>query len=176
MILYIDNAFFRRKRAGMIRNLDDIIWAHLEGTVMRVRPKLMTVSTMLFGLVPLLWADGSGADVMKRIAAPMVGGLVTSAILTLEILPVIYTYWRWDQLLLEKLVTQDPRRRTTLLRLAYAATAAFALAGAALVAPIYVALPGAAILAAAFAASGTVLFVAYILARRPARKAVGWTG
>jgi Cu(I)/Ag(I) efflux system membrane protein CusA/SilA len=58
---------------------------------------------MLIGLVPLLWAQGSGADVMKRIAAPMVGGLVTSAFLTLEIIPVIYTYWRNEQLLWRRL-------------------------------------------------------------------------
>jgi Cu(I)/Ag(I) efflux system membrane protein CusA/SilA len=98
MIVYIDHAFERRLRAGMIRNLDDIVWAHMEGTVQRVRPKLMTVATMLIGLVPLLWAEGSGADVMKRIAAPMVGGLLTSAFLTLEIIPVVYTYWRYAQL------------------------------------------------------------------------------
>jgi Cu(I)/Ag(I) efflux system membrane protein CusA/SilA len=98
MIVYIDHAFERRLRAGKIRNLNDIIWAHMEGTVLRVRPKLMTVSTMLIGLIPLLWAKGSGADVMKRIAAPMVGGLLTSAFLTLEIIPVIYTYWRYAQL------------------------------------------------------------------------------
>jgi Cu(I)/Ag(I) efflux system membrane protein CusA/SilA len=98
MIVYIDHAFFRRLRAGKVRDLDDIIWAHMEGTVLRVRPKLMTVSTMLIGLVPLLWAQGSGADVMKRIAAPMVGGLLTSAFLTLEIIPVVYTYWRYAQL------------------------------------------------------------------------------
>ncbi len=98
MIVYIDQAFYRRLRAGKIRDLNDIIWAHMEGTVQRVRPKLMTVSTMLIGLVPLLWASGSGADVMKRIAAPMVGGLLTSAFLTLEIIPVVYTYWRYAQL------------------------------------------------------------------------------
>ena len=98
MIVYIDQAFYRRLRAGKIRDLNDIIWAHMEGTVQRVRPKLMTVSTMLIGLVPLLWATGSGADVMKRIAAPMVGGLLTSAFLTLEIIPVVYTYWRNAQL------------------------------------------------------------------------------
>lgn len=98
MIVYIDQAFYRRLRAGRIRDLNDIIWAHMEGTVLRVRPKLMTVSTMLIGLVPLLWAEGSGADVMKRIAAPMVGGLLTSAFLTLEIIPVIYTWWRYAQL------------------------------------------------------------------------------
>jgi copper/silver efflux system protein len=110
MIVYIDNAYERRKRAGKIRDLSDIIWAHMEGTVMRVRPKLMTVSTMLAGLLPLLWATGSGADVMKRIAAPMVGGLLTSAFLTLEIIPVIYTYWRQEQVLWERLAELDPRR------------------------------------------------------------------
>jgi Cu(I)/Ag(I) efflux system membrane protein CusA/SilA len=68
----------------------------------------MTVGTMLIGLVPLLWADGSGADVMKRIAAPMVGGLVTSAFLTLEIIPVIYTYWRNEQLVHERLEAAAP--------------------------------------------------------------------
>lgn len=98
MIVYIDQAFVRRLRAGKIRDLDDIIHAHTEGTVQRVRPKLMTVSTMLIGLVPLLWATGSGADVMKRIAAPMVGGLLSSAFLTLELIPVVYTYWRLAQL------------------------------------------------------------------------------
>ncbi|MFY0535575.1 efflux RND transporter permease subunit [Nannocystis pusilla] len=98
MIVYIDQAFFRRLRAGKIRDLDDIIWAHMEGTVLRVRPKLMTVASMMLGLVPLLWATGSGADVMKRIAAPMVGGLVSSAFLTLELIPVVYTYWRYAQL------------------------------------------------------------------------------
>ncbi|HSC86462.1 MAG TPA: efflux RND transporter permease subunit [Polyangiaceae bacterium] len=103
MIVYIDHAYDRRLRAGRINSLEDIIEAHAEGTVQRVRPKLMTVSTMLIGLVPLLWAEGSGADVMKRIAAPMVGGLVTSAFLTLEIIPVIYTYWRGEQLLWRQL-------------------------------------------------------------------------
>jgi copper/silver efflux system protein len=78
---------------------------HMEGTVQRVRPKLMTVATMLIGLVPLLWAQSSGSDVMKRIAAPMVGGLVTSAFLTLEIIPVIVTFWRLEQLLWERLAT-----------------------------------------------------------------------
>jgi Cu(I)/Ag(I) efflux system membrane protein CusA/SilA len=114
MIVYIDQAYERRRRAGKIRDLDDIIWAHMEGTVMRVRPKLMTVGTMLVGLLPLLWATGSGADVMKRIAAPMVGGLVTSAFLTLEIIPVIYTYWRQEQLLWERLASLDPGKLRTL--------------------------------------------------------------
>jgi len=102
MVVYIDEAYLRRKRAGLIRSLDDIAEAHLEGTVQRLRPKLMTVGTMLAGLLPLLWATSSGADVMKRIAAPMVGGLISSAFLTLEIIPVVYTYWRAEQLLWER--------------------------------------------------------------------------
>ena len=102
MILYLDHAYERRKKAGKVRNLNDIIWAHMEGTVMRVRPKLMTVGTTMIGLVPLLWAQGTGADVMKRIAAPMVGGLISSTFLTLEIIPVVYTYWRLWQIKHEK--------------------------------------------------------------------------
>ena len=102
MMVYLDRAFEKRKAAGMIRNLDDIIWAHLEGTVMRVRPKLMTVATTALGLVPILWSTGAGADVMKRIAAPMVGGLITSVFLTLEIIPVIYTWWRLAELKAEQ--------------------------------------------------------------------------
>lgn len=114
MIVYIDHAYERRLLAGKINTLEDIILAHSEGTIQRVRPKLMTVGTMLIGLVPLLWAEGSGADVMKRIAAPMVGGLVTSAFLTLEIIPVIYTYWRGEQLLFRHLEEAGASIRTWL--------------------------------------------------------------
>jgi Cu(I)/Ag(I) efflux system membrane protein CusA/SilA len=98
MVVYCDSAYHRAKAQGRIRDLDDIVEATLEGSVQRVRPKLMTVATMMIGLVPLLWSQGAGADVMKRVAAPMVGGLFTSAFLTLEIIPVVYTYWRYAQL------------------------------------------------------------------------------
>jgi copper/silver efflux system protein len=98
MVVYIDEAYQRRARAGQIRTRDDIVDAHAEGTVQRLRPKIMTITTMAAGLLPLLWADGAGADIMKRIAAPMLGGLVTSAFLTLEVLPVLYTIWRARQL------------------------------------------------------------------------------
>jgi Cu(I)/Ag(I) efflux system membrane protein CusA/SilA len=98
MVVYCDSSYFKYKAEGRIRDLDDIVEATLEGSVQRVRPKLMTVATMMIGLVPLLWSQGAGADVMKRVAAPMVGGLFTSAFLTLEIIPVIYTYWRYAQL------------------------------------------------------------------------------
>jgi Cu(I)/Ag(I) efflux system membrane protein CusA/SilA len=107
MVVYCDSAYHARKAQGRIRDLDDIVEATLEGSVQRVRPKLMTVATMMIGLVPLLWSQGSGADVMKRVAAPMVGGLFTSAFLTLEIIPVIYTYWRYAQLKREHQHTSD---------------------------------------------------------------------
>jgi copper/silver efflux system protein len=98
MIVYIDEAFHRRVREGRIHTRDDIVAAHAEGTVRRLRPKIMTITTMAAGLMPLLWADGSGAEIMKRVAAPMLGGLATSAFLTLEVLPVLYTIWRSRQL------------------------------------------------------------------------------
>ncbi len=138
MIVYIDHAYERRKAAGLIRDLDDIIWAHMEGTVLRVRPKLMTVSTMLIGLIPLLWAKGSGADVMKRIAVPMIGGLITSAFLTLEIIPVIYTYWRQEQLLWERV---DRARLVRLQVAAYVQAVGWAVLATLLVATLYVAIP-----------------------------------
>ena len=98
MVVYIDEAFHRRVREGRIRNRDDIVEAHAEGTIQRLRPKLMTITTMAAGLLPLLWAQGAGAEIMKRVAAPMLGGLCTSAFLTLEVLPVLYTIWRARQL------------------------------------------------------------------------------
>jgi copper/silver efflux system protein len=98
MVVYIDDAFHRRVRAGQLRNREDIIAAHAEGTVRRLRPKLMTIATMAAALMPLLWAQGSGAEIMKRVAAPMIGGLATSAFLTLEVIPVLYTIWRSRQL------------------------------------------------------------------------------
>src|SRR5262249_22604755 len=98
MVVYIDEAFHRRLREGRIASRDDIVAAHAEGTVRRLRPKLMTITTMALALVPLLWADGAGAEIMRRVAAPMIGGLVTSAFLTLEVLPVLYTIWRHHQL------------------------------------------------------------------------------
>ena len=97
MVVYCDVAYRRALAEGRIRGFDDIVEATLEGSVQRVRPKLMTVATMMIGLVPLLWSQGAGADVMKRVAAPMVGGLFTSAFLTLEVIPVIYTWWRWRE-------------------------------------------------------------------------------
>jgi Cu(I)/Ag(I) efflux system membrane protein CusA/SilA len=175
MIVYIDNAYERRKRAGKIRDLSDIIWAHMEGTVMRVRPKLMTVATMLAGLIPLLWATGSGADVMKRIAAPMVGGLVTSAFLTLEIIPVIYTYWRQEQVLWERLAELDPLRLRRLDRLALAQKIGWGALLAIVLAAIYVpAPPWLLVLLAAASLAVVVAGSAGYLRERPAAKRLVW--
>ena len=99
MVVYIDEAFHRRLREGRVRDRDDIVAAHAEGTVQRLRPKIMTISTMAAGLLPLLWSEGAGAEIMRRVAAPMIGGLATSAFLTLEVIPVLYTIWRHRQLL-----------------------------------------------------------------------------
>jgi copper/silver efflux system protein len=99
MVVYIDAAFHRRVREGRLNSRADIVAAHAEGTVQRLRPKIMTISTMAASLLPLLWAEGAGAEIMRRVAAPMLGGLLTSAFLTLEVLPVLYTIWRHRQLL-----------------------------------------------------------------------------
>jgi len=98
MVVYIDEAFHRRVREGRLRTREDIVAAHAEGTVQRLRPKIMTITAMAASLLPLLWAEGAGAEIMRRVAAPMLGGLLTSAFLTLEVLPVLYTIWRYRQL------------------------------------------------------------------------------
>lgn len=175
MIVYIDHAYERRRRAGKIRDLSDIIWAHMEGTVQRVRPKLMTVATMLAGLVPLLWATGSGSDVMKRIAAPMVGGLLTSAFLTLEIIPVVYTYWRQEQVLWERLEALDARRLARLRSWTRVLGAGWALAAAIAVAALYVELPRLAWAAALLPAAALVVLGSFAYLReRPAARRLVW--
>src|SRR5262249_55668687 len=94
MLLYLDVAYERERKAGRMNGVEDLEQAVLEGAVQRVRPKMMTVMAILMGLLPIMWSSGSGADVMKRIAAPMVGGVVTSFILELLIYPGIYTTGR----------------------------------------------------------------------------------
>jgi Cu(I)/Ag(I) efflux system membrane protein CusA/SilA len=175
MIVYIDHAYKRRRAAGLINNLDDIVAAHMEGTVQRVRPKLMTVSTMLIGLVPLLWAQSSGADVMKRIAAPMVGGLITSAFLTLEIIPVVVTYWRLEQLLWERLASAAPARLRRLKADALAAAIGAGLAAALGFATLYLDFPGRSLLLGELAAG--LLFLAGVAAyalHRPGARQLVW--
>jgi len=94
MIIYLDEAFHAYQKAGKMKTQHDLFEAITYGAVQRVRPKLMTVSMITLGLLPALWAHGAGAEAIQRIAAPMIGGLVTSTILTLEIVPAIYSIWR----------------------------------------------------------------------------------
>ncbi len=98
MLLYLNIIYDEREKNGLINNKDDLLNAVLDGAVLRVRPKMMTVLTTFIGLVPLMWATGSGADVMRRLALPMVGGLITSLFLTLEIIPVIFMYVKYRKL------------------------------------------------------------------------------
>ncbi|HEY3381606.1 MAG TPA: CusA/CzcA family heavy metal efflux RND transporter [Vicinamibacterales bacterium] len=95
MLLYLDHAFDRFKAEGRMNSLRDLQDAVEDGAVKRIRPKMMTVMAILMGLLPIMWGHGAGADVMKRIAAPMVGGVITSFILELLIYPVIFTVWKW---------------------------------------------------------------------------------
>jgi Cu(I)/Ag(I) efflux system membrane protein CusA/SilA len=97
MLLYLDHAYDEWKQKGMMRSLRDLKDAIHYGAVKRVRPKIMTASVIIAGLLPIMWSHGTGADVMKRIAAPMVGGVVTSVLLELAVYPVIYFLWkRWS--------------------------------------------------------------------------------
>jgi Cu(I)/Ag(I) efflux system membrane protein CusA/SilA len=97
MLIYLDEAFERRRKAGNM-SASGVADAVREGAVDRLRPKLMTVLTIILGLAPILWSSGTGADVMKRIAAPMVGGMVSSTLLTLVVLPAVYLLWRGWQI------------------------------------------------------------------------------
>ena len=97
MIVYLDEVYERRVREGSMASVKDLSEAIIEGAVQRVRPKMMTVMAIIAGLLPIMWSHGAGADVMKRIAAPMIGGMVTSTILTLAVIPAIYAIWRGRQ-------------------------------------------------------------------------------
>jgi copper/silver efflux system protein len=94
MIIFLDEAYERWQREGRLHSVRDLHMAIIEGAVQRVRPKVMTASAILIGLLPIMWSHGSGADVMKRIAAPMIGGMVSSTVLTLLVIPVLYALWR----------------------------------------------------------------------------------
>jgi Cu(I)/Ag(I) efflux system membrane protein CusA/SilA len=95
MLLYLDLAYERAVRLGRMSTRADLDAAIVEGAAGRIRPKFMTVATTFIGLAPILWATGTGSDVMKRIAAPMVGGILTSFVLELVVYPPIYALWRW---------------------------------------------------------------------------------
>lgn len=94
MLLYLDLAYHEARQRGQMRNWDDLRHAIINGAVKRLRPKVMTVSCMLFGLLPIMWSAGSGADVMRRIAAPLIGGIVTSFLMELVVYPPIFAIWK----------------------------------------------------------------------------------
>jgi Cu(I)/Ag(I) efflux system membrane protein CusA/SilA len=94
MLLYLDQAYEKWRNSGHMRNVEDLREAITEGAVKRMRPKMMTVMAILVGLLPIMWSHGAGADVMKRIAAPMIGGVVSSFLLELMVYPAIYHVWR----------------------------------------------------------------------------------
>jgi copper/silver efflux system protein len=96
MLLYLDLAYEEAKKAGRLRSLAELQECILGGAVKRIRPKFMTVATMFLGLLPIMWATGAGSDVMKRIAAPMLGGIFTSFLLELVVYPAIYEVLKWN--------------------------------------------------------------------------------
>ena len=98
MLLYLKLAYVRSQREGRLESFEDLGDTIVEGAARRIRPKLMTVMTTMIGLLPVMWSTGTGADVMKRIAAPMVGGLVTSFALELTIYPAIFAIWKRREL------------------------------------------------------------------------------
>ena len=98
MLLYLDLAYKRWRENGRMRTRGDLVQAIHHGAVKRIRPKIMTIAVIIAGLLPIMWSHGAGADVMKRIAAPMVGGVVTSGLMELLVYPVIFYLWRCRRL------------------------------------------------------------------------------
>jgi Cu(I)/Ag(I) efflux system membrane protein CusA/SilA len=94
MLLYLDEAWENRMARGEPTRESQLVDAVREGALGRLRPKVMTVATIILGLMPILWGHGTGSEVMRRIAAPMVGGMVTSTLLTLVVIPALYLLWR----------------------------------------------------------------------------------
>ncbi len=98
MLAYLDEACKRRQAAGTLRTLEDLLETVHQGAVERIRPMTMAGMANILGLIPVMWATGTGADVMKRLAAPMVGGVASAMLLTLLVIPAIYVIWRWRML------------------------------------------------------------------------------
>ena len=97
MLLYLEHAYEKWRSEGRMQTIKDLHEAIIEGAVKRIRPKVMTIMAILMGLLPIMWSHGAGADVMKRIAAPMIGGVITSFALELLVYPAIYDLWKgWE--------------------------------------------------------------------------------
>jgi Cu(I)/Ag(I) efflux system membrane protein CusA/SilA len=95
MLLYLDLAYAEARRQGRLRTRAELCEAVVQGAAKRIRPKFMTTATTFIGFFPVMWATGTGSDVWKRIAAPMIGGIFTSFLLELLVYPVIYETWKW---------------------------------------------------------------------------------
>ena len=96
MLLFLDLSYEDAKKNNKLRSLSELHEAIIHGAVKRIRPKMMTVAAASMGLMPIMWSIGAGSDVMKRVAAPMVGGLFTSFIMELLVYPAIYLIWKWN--------------------------------------------------------------------------------
>jgi Cu(I)/Ag(I) efflux system membrane protein CusA/SilA len=114
MLLYLDLSYAEARAANRLRNVSDLREAILDGAAKRLRPKFMTFATTCIGLFPIMWSIGAGSDVMKRIAAPMIGGIVSSFVLELLVYPAIYELWKRktvdEPMLLEPAVYEDGKR------------------------------------------------------------------
>jgi Cu(I)/Ag(I) efflux system membrane protein CusA/SilA len=108
MLLFLDLAYDDAKKRGRLRSMADLHEAIVHGAVKRLRPKMMTVMSAMIGLMPIMWSIGTGSDVMKRIAAPMVGGLATSFLLELLVYPAVYLLWRWHTEVKQEAVEVSP--------------------------------------------------------------------
>ena len=108
MLLYLNLAHRERSERGQLRDRSDLTESIVEGAAHRIRPKMMTVCAILFGLLPIMWGHGAGADVMKRIAAPMVGGVITSLVLELLVYPAIFAWWKGRHLPERMSVMESP--------------------------------------------------------------------
>jgi Cu(I)/Ag(I) efflux system membrane protein CusA/SilA len=113
MLLFLDLAYDERVRNGQMRTYKDLEEAIMHGAVRRIRPKMMTVMAAFMGLLPIMWSIGTGSDMMKRIAAPMVGGLATSFALELLVYPVLYSIWKWKFVMREGAVIPQPSQLPT---------------------------------------------------------------
>jgi hypothetical protein len=130
MLLYLDLSYGHAKAKGLVRNREELNEAILHGAVQRVRPKVMTVACAFFGLVPIMWSTGAGADVMKRIAAPMIGGLFTSFLMELLVYPAVYLLWRKRELPREEKEQASLLKRWHKLAIASGVVVAILVAGA----------------------------------------------
>jgi Cu(I)/Ag(I) efflux system membrane protein CusA/SilA len=102
MLLFLDLAVEDFRKRGALSSREELIEAIVHGAVKRVRPKAMTVCAAMLGLLPIMWSTGTGSDLMKRIAAPMVGGMISSTVLTLVVIPAVWSLWKERALVAER--------------------------------------------------------------------------